>query len=177
MLSFPYGGLSGICCGFDQPTQFLVNRFKTDAVTGLPDLDNFANTDVTNDMGLLSSAAFTPYAGTLDSRLDWTVGRRGLPYLDWGLHAGNDWIRAQTDGGPYSPFKDVFPAALLKTGTDQNYWGPITSAINVNLIRYADVLLWDAEVEVEIGTLENARAKVNLVRARAADPVGWPKIP
>jgi hypothetical protein len=35
------------------------------------------------------------------------------------------------------------------------------------------VLLWAAEVEVEVGSLENARGYVNQVRARAADPSGW----
>jgi hypothetical protein len=35
------------------------------------------------------------------------------------------------------------------------------------------VLLWDAEVEVEIGNPEVARANVNLIRARAADPSGF----
>ena len=44
----------------------------------------------------LSSDPFTPYTGTLDPRLDWTVGRRGIPYLDWGNHPGNDWIRDQS---------------------------------------------------------------------------------
>jgi hypothetical protein len=175
VLNFPYGGSPGTCCGFNQPTQYLVNHFKTDATTGLPDLDNFASTDIPSDMGKLSTDAFTPYAGTVDSRLDWTVGRRGLPFLDWGINPGNDWIRAQSDGGPYDPVKNVYPNSLLGKLTDASFWSSGVTAINVNLIRYADVLLLAAEIEVEIGSLEQARAYVNLVRARAADPAGWPK--
>ncbi len=104
VLNQPNGGPSG-CCGFFQPTQYLVNHFKTDSVTGLPDLDNFNQVDVKNDIGLFSSDPFDPYEGTLDPRLDWTVGRRGIPYLDWGVHPGFDWIREQSSGGPYSPKK------------------------------------------------------------------------
>jgi hypothetical protein len=59
--------------------------------------------------------------------------------------------------------------------TDAEFWGNVTTANNVNLIRYADVLLWAAEVEVEIGSLEKAKDYVNEVRRRAADPSGWVK--
>ena len=29
----------------------------------------------------------------VDPRLDFTVGRRGVPYLDWGIMRGSTWIR------------------------------------------------------------------------------------
>ena len=74
------------CCGFFQPSQYLVNHFKTDPHTGLPDLITFNDNPVNADQGnCLTILHFTPYTGTLDPRLDWTVGRRGIPYLDWGL--------------------------------------------------------------------------------------------
>ena len=40
--------------------------------------------------------------------------------------------------------------------------------MNYNLIRFADVLLWAAECEVEVGVLEKAREYVNMIRARAS---------
>ncbi len=43
------------------------------------------------------------------------------------------------------------------------------------MIRFADVLLWAAEVEVEIGSLDQAETYVNMIRARAAKPEGWVK--
>lgn len=43
------------------------------------------------------------------------------------------------------------------------------------MIRFADVLLWAAEAEVEVGSLAKAQEYVNRVRARAANPVGWVK--
>jgi hypothetical protein len=177
VLNFPLGGPGGGCCGFFQPSQYLVNHFKTDAVTGLPDLDNFNAVDVKNDTGLLSSDPFTPYSGTLDPRLDWTVGRRGIPFLDWGNHPGNDWIRDQNFGGPYSPIKNVYYKAQEGHLTDLSFWTKGITANNVNLIRYADVLLWAAEVEVEIGDPNKAKDYVNQVRRRAADSSGWVKKP
>jgi starch-binding outer membrane protein, SusD/RagB family len=69
-LNYPYGG-GGVttCCGFFQPSQNLVNAFKTDA-TGLPLLDTFNSSDVTSDQGIESDKPFTPYAGPVDPRLD-----------------------------------------------------------------------------------------------------------
>ena len=120
-------------------------------------------------------ATFVPYDGTLDPRLDWTVGRRGIPYLDWGLHPGYDWIREQSSGGPYSPKKTSIYVSQIGTYTDASFWTIGANAININLIRYADVLLWAAEVEVMSanGSLAKAQDYVNQVRTRAADPAGW----
>ena len=76
VLNFPHiDGGNTSCCGFFQPSQYLVNHFKTDS-SGLPDLTNFNNSDVKNDEDTSSSDPFTPYTGCLDPRLDWTVGRR-----------------------------------------------------------------------------------------------------
>ncbi|HET6766370.1 MAG TPA: RagB/SusD family nutrient uptake outer membrane protein, partial [Chitinophagaceae bacterium] len=177
LLNFPFGFLfgaqPGACCGFFPPTQYLVNHFKTDAITGLPDLDNFNSGDVKDDEGIESSDPFTPHAGTLDPRLDWTVGRRGIPYLDWGLHPGKNWIRNQDLNGPYSPKKNSYYKSQEGRLTDASFWSNGTTANNVNLIRYADVLLWAAEVEVEIGSLDKAEEYVNRIRSRAANPEGW----
>lgn len=170
-LNYPYGG-GGVttCCGFFQPSQNLVNAFKTDA-GGLPLLDTFNDSDVTNDQGIESTAPFTPYDGTLDPRLDWTVGRRGIPYLDWGLHPGKAYIRDQAYAGPYSPKKHVMYRSDVGTNTFAG--NPRLNANNYRMIRYAHVLLWLAEIEVELGNLEVARGYVNQIRARAARPEGF----
>jgi hypothetical protein len=108
VLNFPYTGGPGTCCGFFQPSQDLVNSFQVNAVTGLPDPATYNNTEVKNDFGLTSAQAFVPETGTLDARLDWTVGRRGIPYLDWGKHPGYNWIRDQAYSGPYAPIKNTY---------------------------------------------------------------------
>jgi hypothetical protein len=173
-LNYPYGG-GGVttCCGFFQPSQNLVNAFKT-SEEGLPLLDTFNASDVTNDQGLESTNPnFTPYQGNLDPRLDWTVGRRGIPFLDWGVHPGKTYVRDQAYGGPYSPKKHVMYRSDVGTNTFAG--NPRLNANNYRMIRYSHVLLWLAEIEVELGNLENARGYVNQIRRRAANPDGFVK--
>jgi starch-binding outer membrane protein, SusD/RagB family len=172
VLNFPYTGGPGTCCGFFQPSQDLVNAFQVDAA-GLPDLDNYNKREVKNDQGVAAGASFTVDTQPLDARLDWTVGRRGIPYLDWGLHPGVTWIRDQTYAGPYAPIKNTYYKTQQGVLTDKNFWTSGVTANNYTLIRFADVILMLAETEVEVGTLEEARRLVNLVRARAANPSGF----
>ncbi len=165
-LNFPRGGGPFTCCGFYQPSQDLVNAYQTDAA-GLPLLDtyNLPGNDVTNDHLLGSADAFTPHTGPLDPRLDYTVSRRGLDYNGFGIHIGQDWIRAQDSdiSGPYISKKNVHQAG------DGNV-SPVNSrnnGVNYNVMRYADLLLMAAECEVEVGALAQATAYVNMVRMRA----------
>ncbi|MCL4639248.1 MAG: RagB/SusD family nutrient uptake outer membrane protein [Olivibacter sp.] len=164
-LNFPYGSGPGGCCGFFQPSQNLVNAFKTDE-SGLPLLDNFNDVDVKNDEGLASSDPFEPYTGNLDPRLDWTVGRRGIPFLNWGIHPGRNWIRDQSFAGPYT-FKKFFAANGDNAGAES----PRANSNNYRALRYADVLLMRAEIAVEDGDLTSALDLVNQIRRRAANEV------
>ncbi|PQA60021.1 RagB/SusD family nutrient uptake outer membrane protein [Siphonobacter curvatus] len=167
MLNFPYNSPFR-CCGFYQPSQDLVNSYRTDA-SGLPYVDSYNSTPVKNDMGIDSDKPFTPDATSLDPRLDWTVGRRGIPYLDWQNHPGQNWIRSQPYAGPYSPKKNVYWQANQDKYADQSSWAP-GSAINVLIIRFADVLLMAAEAEAQLGNLTKAQDYVNQVRSRAGKP-------
>ena len=175
ILNFPYTGGPGACCGFHQPSQNLVNAYKT--VNGLPMLDDFNAEDVKSDQGIGSDEPFEPYTGPLDPRLDWTVGRRGIPYLDWGPHPGRDWIRDQAFAGPYAPKKRVYYKAEEGSNSNAGGWGGGTTANNYNIIRYADVLLMAAECEIEGGSggLEKAREYVNMIRERAKNEDYWVK--
>jgi len=169
ILNYPHGGGSkpGGCCGFFQPSQALVNSYRTDA-SGLPMPATFNATNVTSDEDKLSSDAFTMYAGNLDPRLDWTVGRRGVPYFDWGPHPGRDWIRDVSYGGPYSPKKNTYYKADEGSTAGKVGWGFSANALNYSIMRFADVLLMAAEAEVEVGSLAKATEYVNMVRERAA---------
>ena len=171
ILNFPYTGGPGACCGFYNPSQSLANSFKTDGATGLPLADPYSGPAVSAESG-------TAYSGTVDPRIDWTMGRPGIPYLDWGLHPGTAWIRNPTNDGNKSPIKNVY-AASQKNFTDigSAYWGPTELvANNVNIIRFADVILWAAECEVEANNLSAAMDHVNEIRSRMMDhPEAWVK--
>lgn len=180
VLNFPHnngwaGAMPAGCCGFHQPSFDLANSFRTTAA-GLPLLDgsyNLPANELRTDMGIPSDRPFTPDPGPLDPRIDWTIGRRGIPFLDWGIHPGNAWIRDASNGGPFSPVKNVFYRAQQGRLTDNSSWTPGYTALNYSFMRYADLLLMAAECEVELGNLERARQLVNQVRRRAANPAGF----
>jgi len=165
------------CCGFYQPSFSLVDSYKVDSETGLPLFDTFDNTLLKSDQAIAADdATYMPDSTTpLDPRLDWTAGRRGIPFLDWGIMPGASWARAQGDAGPYINVKNVYRQGQ-GASTSDNFGGwdsGASTSINFNLIRFADVLLWAAECEVEVGSQAQAQVYVNLIRLRAADPTGW----
>jgi hypothetical protein len=158
-LNFPHSGSHFGCCGFHQPSQNLVNFYGVDAA-GLPRALTDPNWNARNDN--LTAATITP----VDPRLDWTVGRDGVPFKDWGTHEAG-WIRAPAYGGPYSPKKNIHEDA---SGAEQSAggWAPTQqNSVNIHLFRYADLLLLLAEAAVETNNLEEARTIVNDIRTRA----------
>lgn len=169
MLNYPYNSPFR-CCGFYQPTQYLVNAYQT--VDGLPNVGNHLASSITWDQGVMSNQQFQPHTGTLDPRLDWTVGRRGVPFHDWGPHPGERWIRDQAYSGPYAAKKHIWWQKDDQDVNNPSQWAPGTS-YNIQIIRFADVLLMAAEAEIEAGSLDQARQYINRVRERAADESAW----
>jgi hypothetical protein len=175
-LNWPYNtgpAGPGNCCSFFQPTFEMANSFRTTAA-GLPMLDGSYNTganQLKTDMGLESADAFTPDAGNLDPRIDHSIGRRGIPYLDWQKFPGKSWIRNQPNAGPYQTKKYAYYKTDLGSLQDNSSWTPGYTAINYTIIRFADVLLMAAEAEIEVGSLATALGYINQVRTRAANSI------
>ena len=143
------GNLYGTGDDFFYGSQNLVNAFRTDA-NGLPLLDGtFNQVNVTTD-----------YAGSLDPRLDFTVGRIGMPWRGYTYTAG--WCRAYDTYGEYSN-KKAWPAPDQALAAWP--WG--ANSLNFMFIRYADILLLKAEALVETATGNNAAEDASLVEARA----------
>jgi starch-binding outer membrane protein, SusD/RagB family len=175
-LNFPHSGSPLGCCGFHQPSQNLVNFFKVDA-NGLPlalsvgDLEPLNATAAWNaDSDNFTSTDTAP----VDPRLDWTVGRDGVPYKDWGVHSSTlGWVRDISFGGFYNGKKHVHEQSS-DAGSNVG-WNPAhLNSVNTHIYRYADLLLLLAEAEVEVGSMENARAIVNQIRQRAAQVAQGP---
>ncbi len=173
-LNWPYSATAPGrgCCGFYQPSHNLVNAFKTE--NGLPMIgsaadgtaDTYNQVDLPNDQGITASTAFTlDKSVPVDPRLDWTVGRRGVNFLDWGPMPGSTWIRDQAYAGPFTGKKWMYYLA------EENSTTHSTSRRNVNnnyrLLKLSHVLLWLAECEVELGNLAAAEGYVNQIRVRA----------
>ncbi len=147
-------GLYGNGDDFYLASQNLVNAFRTDA-SGLPYLDN------ADEAGDVLSAE---YEGNVDPRLDFTLGRIGMP---WRSHTYNEkWCRNLELYGQYSG-KKPYPAPespYVKPGIVP--WG--ASSLNMILIRYADVMLMKAEALIEQNkNLDEARSLINDIRRKA----------
>ena len=112
---------------------------------------------------------------SLDPRLDWTVGRRGIPFWDWGEVTGSDWIRDQSYAGPYVGKKQVYKKSQEGTFTEVGNWTSGWTANGYRMIRYADVLLLKAECEAMTGSDDLGLGEVNAIRTRAANSAGFVK--
>ena len=157
-LAFPAGPEFG-CCGFHQPSQDLVNAHKV-GPDGLPLFDSYNDSDVTA-------------ADPVDPRLDITVGRDDVPYLDWAIHTPA-WIRDRAFSGPFSPKKFThYKSDPTVTGGWNNN---ANNAINFPIMRLADAILLLAEAEVELDNLPRAEELVNMIRERAGNCAQGPLI-
>ena len=178
VLNYPYNGGPAGCCGFFQPSFDQVNAHRTTA-GGLPLTGNahrLVANELVTDQGVPAASAFTPDAGPIDPRLDHSVGRRGIPFMDHGPHPGITWIRDQNYGGPYAPKKYLWSKAEETANqVDKSSWTPGYTAHNIYLMRFADILLMAAECEIEKSSpnLANALTHINRVRTRAANPAGF----
>ena len=132
--------------GFHTPSENLVRAYKT-GDNGLPLFNTFN----------IQSVSITD---RLDPRLDFAVGRPGIPFYDAGAYL-ETWTR-----GVYGVFATKKGLVPVNSGAMLDVF-PWTNYQNYILIRFADVLLWKAEALAETGDLESARALVNQIRNRA----------
>ena len=163
-LAHPYIAPWG-CCGFLQAPQDLVDFFQTDA-NGLPLLDESWKTNhITNPTGAnIGQPIGNP---SVDPRLDHTVGRPGILFKNHHIMQV-DYIRDLTYAGPYFSKKHIAEPEGFGVGG----WGNL-SANNLRIMRLGHVILWAAEAKMELGKLEESRALINRLRARAANPAGF----
>lgn len=166
----------GFCCDYSAPSFDLFNAFKVDE-DGLPLLETFQDNLIREDHNILFSEDFTPTDQLLDPRVDWTIGRRGVPFLDWGPFTGSDWMLDQQGMGPFLNKKIHFFKRNEGTiKTSDWWWAGGLNGDNFNLFRLSHILLWRAEIAVEENDLEQARELVNMIRERASDDIVMGKI-
>ena len=151
------GNLYGNGDDFFLGSQNLVNAFRTDD-NGLPYLSGNSG-DVTNAVNVTGD-----YAGNVDPRLDFTVGRIGFPFR--GHTYTKNWCRAYDIYGEYSGKKGQLAPEDPNLVPGIVPWG--ASGLNFILIRYADILLLKAEALIETNqNLADARTLINDVRNKA----------
>ncbi|MFY0653514.1 MAG: RagB/SusD family nutrient uptake outer membrane protein [Cyclobacteriaceae bacterium] len=161
----------GYCCDYLKPSFDLFNAFKVDA-SGVPLLDTYRDNLDIHDQNITFDQDFTPPSFLLDPRVDWTIGRRGVPYLDHGVHRGSSWSWRQDEMGPFLHKKIQFwkkNESWIKSSAW--HWASGINGDNHNLYRLGHIMLWRAEVAVEENDLTTAMNLVNEIRARASDDI------
>jgi len=156
MLNYPMNPEYG-CCGFHQPTQNMVNAFRTDE-SGLPLLDTFNEKSISTPDDIL--------ANNVDPRLNHTVAIPGLPYkYNPEFIFQEDWNRSPQTYGAFMSMKEtVLPDCPCFAKADPF----MSSSKNRDVIRYDDVILWQAEALIELGRQDEALPLINEIRQRAA---------
>ena len=168
-LCYPHNSGPGGCCGFYQPSYELVNSYQVDA-NGLPYLNGEyrAKPSVTNKDE--DKVSVNDNSIAVDPRLDFAVGRLGIPYKDWGLPA-TDWVRNPVNGGVFMPKKHVYSKAESDAGLGgksfSGGWAP-GSAMNIQYLSVRDAMLLYAECLANDGDLRGAMELVNKIRKRAS---------
>ena len=147
------------CCAFHIPSQNLVNAFGTD-VNGLPKFNSFNSTVLTDD-SLTTNGAF------VDPRIDHTIGIKDHPFkYDPGMTYQHSWERDNGDYGGFGTMKEL----QLPTCACFKKLGPFYgTSVNMDVIRFDDVLLMQAEAQIQLGNPSAALPLINQVRARAAN--------
>jgi hypothetical protein len=137
---------------------------------GMPDIDPKTGEQKKDDDGnlLWKEIIKTDLNIFTDPRLDYAVGRFGVPYYDWGtpLTVGG-WVRATSNGGYFLNKKYMPKKADKGSLSSTNSTG--STVKNHHLIRLADIYLLYAECCIETGDNATALEYINKVRARAAN--------
>lgn len=147
------------CCDFHKASFNLANAFRTDA-NGLPLFDTF------NDAELKNNYENYFNNNTFDPRISHTMAIPGHPFkYDPDLVFDSIGSRNPADYGYLKSVKElVHPDCdcVLKPGYVQN-------SMNERKIRYSEVLLWKAEILIQLDRHAEARPLINQVRERAAN--------
>ncbi len=155
------------CCSFHQPSQNLVNSFRTDPATGLPMFDGY------NEVAMVEPEHFQN--NTFDPRLDHTIGIPGHPFKyepDFVYNVG--WVRDPNTYGPFSPMRETQKpdCACLTVSIGYAY---NTDSKNLDIVRFDDVLLNKAEALIQLGREADALPIINQIRNRAKNSVDYLK--
>jgi hypothetical protein len=146
------------CCAFHIPSQELVNAFGTNAA-GLPKFDTF-NDEVLTDDSLTTNGAL------VDPRIDHTIGIAGHPFkYNAAIPYSHTWERLSGVYGGFGTMKELQLATCPCFKKIGPFYG---TSVNLDIIRYDDVLLMQAEAQIQLGNLAAGLDLINQVRARAA---------
>lgn len=161
------------CCDFHKPTYDMVNAFRVDA-NGLPMFDTYNNAEITDAANANHSYELPYFANnTWDPRLGHTVAIPGFP---WKYQAVTYDSAGSRDPGVYGYMHSMKENVRTDDpGLWDEFW--MYNSKNQQEVRYAEVLLWKAEILIQLGRQAEALPIINQIRERAANSVSKLKLP
>jgi len=161
-LNHPWQWAGFQCCDFHHVSYTMGNAFKTSA-DGLPRFDDYNKSYYEQDRdGYFKNNTFDP-------RFSHTICAPGQPWkYDPNLLYPESAIRNTADYGYFKSVKEMPNpdcGCLLYDGWQFN-------SMNKRMIRYDEVLLWKAEVLIQLDRWDEALTLINKLRTRAANSTG-----
>lgn len=153
------------CCDFHKATYNMVNAFRVDA-NGLPLFDTFDDEELTD---------YDEYFGdnSFDPRLGHTVGIPGFPWKYQEILYDSSGSR---DPGIYGYFHSMKENVRTDSpGLWDEFW--MFNSKNQIEVRYAEVLLWKAEILIQLNRHMEALPIINELRERASNSKEKLKLP
>ena len=103
---------------------------------------------------------------TVDPRIDHTIGIQGHPFkYDAAIPYDHSWERLAGTYGGFGTMKELQLASCPCFKKLGPFYG---TSVNMDVLRYDDVLLMKAEAEIQLNNPAAALPLINAVRARAA---------
>lgn len=149
------------CCDFHKASYTMVNAFRVDA-NGLPLYDTYNNAEITDKEAYFSG-------NTWDPRIGHTVAIPGLPWkYQTDILFDSSGSRDPANYGYFNSLKENVEAG--SPGLVNLFW--MWNSKNETAIRYDRVLLWKAEILIQLGREKEALPIINQIRQRAANSTG-----
>lgn len=147
------------CCDFHKASVNMVNAFKVDE-DGLPMFDFFNEEEIQDKNAYFAGNSFDP-------RLGHTIGIPGFPWKYQELPYDSAGTRVPSDYGYFHSMKEQ-----VKTdspGLFDAFW--MFNSKNQIEVRLAEVMLWKAEILIQLDREDEALPIINQIRERASNSV------
>jgi starch-binding outer membrane protein, SusD/RagB family len=146
------------CCDFHKSSYTMVNAFRVDA-NGLPLFDTYNNAEITNKNDYFATNNWDP-------RIGHTVAIPGLPWkYQKDLLFDSSGARDPNNYGYFNSLKENVESN--SPGLVNLFW--MWNSKNVISIRYDRILLFKAEILIQLGRDQEALPIINQIRQRAAN--------
>ena len=156
-LTAPWWAPSFLCCDFHKASVNMVNAFKVDE-KGLPMFNTFNDEEIDDMSTYFAQRSFDP-------RLGHTVAIPGFPWKYQDVLFETRASRVPSTYGYFHSLKEQ--VRTDSPGLVNLFW--MFNSKNQQEVRLAEVLLWKAEILIQLDRQDEALPIINQIRERAAN--------